>query len=611
MKAQEVRTHKVVRSRAADQSNLIETFSKLQMLQSELASTQLILDVLSQFTILMSKNLDFEHFCQAVAHILKERLKFTYIHIWVFNGQDELTLVTPEKKESKRTISITKGIIGKTIRTQQLTYVEDVKSDPDYINVHKDASAELCIPLILEGEVLGVMNIEAKKNEALKEYIPLLQVIAENLSYNMRVAFLHGVEDQFKKLLDQMSEGLCVIDSDDNISYVNPALLTMTGYDLKDVTGRKYSEFIISQQLAKADVKIKNKKVFNAVLKCKNNITIPVILTSNRDQEGTNVVTITDLRTITLTKKKLQETELFLATLTKNAHEAIIALDEKEKIVDWNVGAHRLFGHKTGSVTGKKLDFILHSDSPSHLTIANIIEEARTKHYVKNIELICSHKSGVPIEASLTASALFNIEGKIMGYAIFLRDISAQKKWEREIQDRFEKVQEAYKEMGKQRRYLDYLEELIEYALTPGTTRQNIATYLVSAFIMVSKANAATIRLYDKETDKLMLSSFSGLGEEWLSKKYVPYTGSLIESAVKQGTPLKIFDVVSSNQYFSPALARKNDLRSALIVPFVFQGEVLGSLTLYVSHEGNLNLLDDEFISTFSKQASLALKLAN
>lgn len=609
MKSVQLRKQKPIETIVADE-RLISTLAQLHSAQGELASTQLILDVLSQFTILMSKNLDFEHFCQAVSRILKKRLKFTYIHIWVFNGKDELTLLTPEKKGARRSTTIAQGIMGKTIRTQKKIFVEDVSKDPDYVKAHRDTTSELCIPLLFEDALLGVMNIETKKNEPLKEFIPLLEVIAENLGYALRIAFLHGVEDQFKKLLEQMNEGLCVIDNEGLITYANRALLAISGYNPDEILNKSYKHFFRNGKNSSEKINVSNYKALNTFLINKNKDEIPTLLTTNTDADGNTVATITDLRLLKSTEEKLEETEVLLTSITQTAHEAILALDQQGIVRSWNVGAQRLFGYKESEIQGRSLDFILHMESPHHISINSIIDEAQMKHYVKHVELLCAHKNGMPVDVALTANALFNGNGSLMGFAIFLRDISAQKKWEHEIQDRFEKIQEAYREMGKQRRYLDYLTELIQYANTPGINKKNIATFIVNALIMITKVNAATVRLYEKEDDRLCLIAYSGLSDDWVSKKYVPYRGSLVETAIEQKCPLKIFDIVSNSQYYSPALARKNNLRSALVIPLTCQGEILGSVSLYLSHEGNLNLLDDDFISIFAGQASLALKLA-
>ncbi len=610
MKLDTARKQKVVRPISQESESVIRSLAKLQNVQGELSSTQLILDVLSQFTILMSKNLDFEHFCQEVSRVLKNRLRFTYIHIWVFNGKDELTLLTPEKNGLNRTATITNGIIGKTIRSKQTVYVEDVSTDPDYINVHRGIASELSIPLVFEGVLLGVMNIETKINEPLKEFIPLLEVIAENLGYALRVAFLHGVEDQFKKLLEQMREGLCVIDENGLVTYVNPALSKMCGYTTEQMLNKPCSTFLEHCDSKDGIVDHKKRLDVTAAVICKKGNKIPVLITTNKDGDNNTIATITDLRSIKNAEQKLAETEVLLASITHNAHEAIIGLDEKGIVQSWNVGAHRLFGYKESEVFGKTLDFIIHPESPKHLSIKSIIEEAQMKRFVKHIELMCAHSNGILVETAITANALYKKNGNLMGFAIFLRDISAQKKWENEIQDRFVKIQDAYREMGKQRRYIDYMSELIAYADTPGITKKNIATFVANALIMIAKVNAATVRLYDEKEDKLVLLAYSGLSEDWMNKKQMPYKGSLVEVAVEQKSPLKVFDIITSSQYTSPALARKNNLRSALIIPLIYQGDILGSISLYLSHEGNLNLLDDDFISIFTSQACLAIKVA-
>lgn len=190
-----------------------------------------------------------------------------------------------------------------------------------------------------------------------------------------------------------------------------------------------------------------------------------------------------------------------------------------------------------------------------------------------------------------------------------LTDVRALKNAEIKLQDRFEKMQEAYREMGLQRRHLDYLMEMIAMASSHRTTTKQIAHFLANAMMMMTKAKATTVRTMHHSSGKLVLQAKSGLGDEWLGRKTIKYEGSLIEAAVTSGKPFRVPNVESDARYSSPSLARKNNLRAALVIPLILRGEVMGSLTLYLAHEHNLELLDEEFIDIFAQEAAIAFKL--
>lgn len=54
------------------------------------------------------------------------------------------------------------GVVGRVMRTRELAFVPDVAGDPDYSAVFSEVVSEICAPLIVDGELLGVLNVEAR-----------------------------------------------------------------------------------------------------------------------------------------------------------------------------------------------------------------------------------------------------------------------------------------------------------------------------------------------------------------------------------------------------------------------------------------------------------------
>jgi PAS domain S-box-containing protein len=586
-----------------------------QPLRTKLAETTLLLEVLAGVNLLLSKTQNFESFCVEITKLLKDKLKFYTIHIWIRDERvkDQLYLVTPAEDERSRSMPLNTGIVGKTIREGRTVCLPDARSDPNYFNADPITKSELCIPLIYDNEVIGAINIETDTYQNFAAELPILEVIATNLSYCIKLALLYRTKEQFQYLVENMSEGVWVGDMNEHTTYTNPALQKILGYTEKEFLEKTSYEYFDKSSLGILHQENEKRKHgigghYEAILVSKSGERIPVLMHGVPfGNGGGTIATITDLRTL----RKLARTEKILSSITQHCPEAIVGLDVNENILSWNVGAERIFGYKTDELMGKSVYAIIPEDRISSGEVKHIIDETNIKGLVRNFETLRMHKNGTLINVSITCSGIKDEQGKLIGYSVVYRDITAQKKWEYELQDRFEKMQDAYKEMGKQRRYLDYIVDIVNMATSSNYTSKQIATFLVNAMVMITKVNSSTLRLLDKNTGKLILVAQSGLGEEWWGKKSISYSGSLLEIACKQKRPLKILDILSNPHYTSPALAQRNSLRSALVIPLEIKGEVLGSLTLYLSHEGNLSLLDDEFIDVFAKQAALALKLAS
>ncbi|MBP9717847.1 PAS domain S-box protein [Candidatus Gracilibacteria bacterium] len=585
---------------------------------SEAINTSLLLDVLTHFNGLIASEVSFEDFCDEVGKLLKEKLRFSYTHIWIRDTarEDVLILVTPEESNKFRTASVDKGIIGKAFRENMIITVPDVSKETEYINAHPEIKSEICIPLVARGQStpLGVLNIEHDQTEDFSSHIPTLKIIAENLTHAVQIALWHKMEREYKHVVDRMTEGLCLINKEGVISYANKMFCNYVGEDQHTMAGKRFNDFI---EQSSRDKFIMNHRTDASDVPCthefllqpKEGDFLPVLTNIAPFHEGWTIITCTDLRPIKATESKLRRAEQLSSIIMQNCEEAIISFSIQGKIQSWNVGAERMFGFKADEMMGTTETSFMPTDRLKSGELRTLLEEVKHRGYVRNFETIRLNKMGKPLYVSVTMSPLKDDKGIVYAYSALYRDITTQKKWERELQDRFEKMQDAYREMGRQRRYMDFLMEIINMATNPHSSTKTIANYIVNAVIIIARVDAATIRIMDHQREKLTLVAYSGLNEEWWSKKSIPYEGSLLESAIKSGTSLKILDVVNNQQYVSPSLARKNNLRSALVIPLEVKGEVMGSLTLYLSYEGNLGLLDEEFITMFAKQASIALKL--
>jgi signal transduction histidine kinase len=66
-------------------------------------------------------------------------------------------------------LSVQQGVIGRAARTSKTQWVEDAAQDPDYIAFLPDAATVLAVPLMMRGEVLGVLALAAVRKQAFRD----------------------------------------------------------------------------------------------------------------------------------------------------------------------------------------------------------------------------------------------------------------------------------------------------------------------------------------------------------------------------------------------------------------------------------------------------------
>jgi diguanylate cyclase (GGDEF)-like protein len=61
------------------------------------------------------------------------------------------------------------GVSGRALRTRETQFVRDVTTDPDFLQALEGVQSEICVPLVKEREVLGILNIESASGHFLTE----------------------------------------------------------------------------------------------------------------------------------------------------------------------------------------------------------------------------------------------------------------------------------------------------------------------------------------------------------------------------------------------------------------------------------------------------------
>ncbi len=72
--------------------------------------------------------------------------------------------LSPKARQLK--LAIGRGVTGWVAKTGQPLRVPDVRADPRYVSVRKDVRSELAVPMILEGQLIGVLNVDSTRKNA-------------------------------------------------------------------------------------------------------------------------------------------------------------------------------------------------------------------------------------------------------------------------------------------------------------------------------------------------------------------------------------------------------------------------------------------------------------
>jgi diguanylate cyclase (GGDEF)-like protein len=153
-----------------------------------------VMTTLQSISHTIASSLELDEILNTVLQLLKDSFGYTYIGIYLFDG-DVLHLGAqlgyPEGQLIPE-IPLTAGVVGRTVRTRNTQLIHDVTTDPDFLRAHYDVKSEVAVPLIKEDNVLGVLNIESDYRPLGENDANLLNALAGSVAIAIDNARLHA-----------------------------------------------------------------------------------------------------------------------------------------------------------------------------------------------------------------------------------------------------------------------------------------------------------------------------------------------------------------------------------------------------------------------------------
>src|SRR3954471_2153991 len=183
------------RSRIQSPCDLVQALMKLQR-AAQLITSTLDLDVL----------------LERVVNDLAAGIGFVETAVWLRDGETEDLVLrgvhgcSLHKKGARLKIG-REGMVGHAAAAGRMRYAPDVRLDPHYIPCQPDVRAEVDIPLIAGGEVIGVLSVNHYDPHAFSEdQLQVLQALAGHIAVAVENARLIQRERQERERMMRDAE---------------------------------------------------------------------------------------------------------------------------------------------------------------------------------------------------------------------------------------------------------------------------------------------------------------------------------------------------------------------------------------------------------------------
>ncbi len=131
------------------------------------------------------------------------------------------------------------------------------------------------------------------------------------------------------------------------------------------------------------------------------------------------------------TSTEADEARAQLAAIVESTSDAIIVQTPGGTVTSWNAGAEAIFGFRTQEMVGASITQLIPDDRRDEHAL--MLDKLRRGERVTRLETVRRRKDASLIDVSITVSPIRNAAGRIVGASTIARDITADKRAEREF----------------------------------------------------------------------------------------------------------------------------------------------------------------------------------
>ncbi len=255
----------------------------------------------------------------------------------------------------------------------------------------------------------------------------------------------HAVETGLLKI-DFVGIGVFVIDKNHTIIYWSNGMNKFFPETSIDVLGKNLlSHFPIFRQehtiynaLVKALNDGKDTEIYAKQHKFSNSspLYVNIKVSPLKDQKDNVIGASVFMHDITAHRKNeqaLKRYEQYFENILNDAADAIMILNEDDKIVMWNQAAEILYGWPQNEVVGKTISFIVPNDPQAQEQIKKINRAVREKGFVRNFRTHRLTREGKKIVIEVTRTAIKNDQDQYIGSSVIARDISQEEQLRQQL----------------------------------------------------------------------------------------------------------------------------------------------------------------------------------
>ena len=201
----------------------------------------------------MASTLDHEQLLPDLVQSIQRNFNYYHVMILLKEGADEVLM----KAQAGATSSLMpdgyrrklgEGIIGTVAQTGRSILANDVSKDTRFARTRPDTRAELCVPIRIGKQLVGIINVESDQVSAFDRIDQeILENIADQLANVIKNAKVYQeckqTKDYLQKLIESSSDAITTADNLGRLIFWSKGAEEIFGYKAREVLGRYAAAF--------------------------------------------------------------------------------------------------------------------------------------------------------------------------------------------------------------------------------------------------------------------------------------------------------------------------------------------------------------------------------
>lgn len=461
----------------------------------------------------------------------------------------------------------------------------------------------------IDDETIGIKAVQEGAQDYLVKGEVSSGLLARALLYAIErkrvAAALNRSERKYRHLVENLCEGVWVIDRNAHTTFVNARMAEMLGYTEEEIWGKHLFSFmdergveLCQRYLARRAAGVKERHDFEFVRKDEQRVYTSLATAPILDEVGNYSGAIAGVQDVTARKQAeeaLRASEERYRTVAHFTYDWEYWRDPEGVLLYTSPSCARITGYRAAEFQADAalLERVIHTADRARFT--EHLHD-KNKYTASELEFRIITRDGEERWIEHTCRAVYDAEGHYLGERASNRDVTARKRAEQELQQQAHRLAMLNRASQMFNSTLDLNQVLV-------TVLEEIRRVL--------NAVGASIWLIEPETNEIVCQQSSGLGHETVREWRLKLGEGIVGWTAAHGESVVLADTYADARHFAGVEQKLNlPLHSILSVPLRIKEKINGVVQVVGQEKGCFNAKDLAVLEPLAATAASAIENA-